>query len=56
VIIGSFSEPQHLLWAVSRELFKGDESSAAQHLSNRSVCIFPVSRQSVHLSLKENRN
>jgi hypothetical protein len=27
VIIGSFPEPQHLLWPVSRELFKGDESS-----------------------------
>jgi hypothetical protein len=56
VITGSFLEPPHLLWAVSRKLFKGDESSVAQLSSNIPVCVLAVVRLSVNLSLKEKRN
>jgi len=51
VTIATFSGPQHLLRSVSRELFKSDEGSETQYLSNRPFSLFPVSTKSVLLCL-----
>jgi hypothetical protein len=49
VTLAFFSGPQHVLRSVSGELFKGDEGSETQHLGDRPVCLFPVSRNTVLL-------